>query len=341
MSNITLKELARKLGISVSTVSKALNDSFEISDETKQRVREMADAHQYRPNILAKSLKTGRSNTLAVLIPYLSNPFQSQVLEGAHQAAFERNYKLVFMQSRENEQLEQESLHVLQQQNVDGVIISPSANSDLKFLKQFHQQCPLVLVDRIDFELDTFKIGVSNEKGAFDATQHLIDTGRKDIFLLVGRNIGVNQKRIAGYKKALMANYIDVKESNIIQVEYGQSREVLVKNLSLILKERIGKDAHNVGLLGTTDTLTVSSLGILSNLGIAVPEQVAVIGFANTEAAESLNPSLSTIVQPAYDMGYQAVEKLISLLQSKNRFDMEFDTTILDSKMILRNSTRV
>ncbi len=341
MSNITLKELARKLGISVSTVSKALNDSFEISDETKQRVREMADAHQYRPNILAKSLKTGRSNTLAVLIPYLSNPFQSQVLEGAHQAAFERNYKLVFMQSRENEQLEQESLHVLQQQNVDGVIISPSANSDLKFLKQFHQQCPLVLVDRIDFELDTFKIGVSNEKGAFDATQHLIDTGRKDIFLLVGRNIGVNQKRIAGYKKALMANYIDVKESNIIQVEYGQSREVLVKNLSLILKERIGKDAYNVGLLGTTDTLTVSSLGILSNLGIAVPEQVAVIGFANTEAAESLNPSLSTIVQPAYDMGYQAVEKLISLLQSKNRFDMEFDTTILDSKMILRNSTRV
>lgn len=341
MSNITLKELARKLGISVSTVSKALNDSFEISDETKQRVREMADAHQYRPNILAKSLKTGRSNTLAVLIPYLSNPFQSQVLEGAHQAAFERNYKLVFMQSRENEQLEQESLHVLQQQNVDGVIISPSANSDLKFLKQFHQQCPLVLVDRIDFELDTFKIGVSNEKGAFDATQHLIDTGRKDVFLLVGRNIGVNQKRIAGYKKALMANYIDVKESNIIQVEYGQSREVLVKNLLLILKERIGKDAHNVGLLGTTDTLTVSSLGILSNLGIAVPEQVAVIGFANTEAAESLNPSLSTIVQPAYDMGYQAVEKLISLLQSKNRFDMEFDTTILDSKMILRNSTRV
>lgn len=341
MSNITLKELARKLGISVSTVSKALNDSFEISDETKQRVREMADAHQYRPNILAKSLKTGRSNTLAVLIPYLSNPFQSQVLEGAHQAAFERNYKLVFMQSRENEQLEQESLHVLQQQNVDGVIISPSANSDLKFLKQFHQQCPLVLVDRIDFELDTFKIGVSNEKGAFDATQHLIDTGRKDIFLLVGRNIGVNQKRIAGYKKALMANYIDVKESNIIQVEYGQSREVLVKNLSLILKGRIGKDAYNVGLLGTTDTLTVSSLGILSNLGIAVPEQVAVIGFANTEAAESLNPSLSTIVQPAYDMGYQAVEKLISLLQSKNRFDMEFDTTILDSKMILRNSTRV
>lgn len=341
MSNITLKELARKLGISVSTVSKALNDSFEISDETKQRVREMADAHQYRPNILAKSLKTGRSNTLAVLIPYLSNPFQSQVLEGAHQAAFERNYKLVFMQSRENEQLEQESLHVLQQQNVDGVIISPSANSDLKFLKQFHQQCPLVLVDRIDFELDTFKIGVSNEKGAFDATQHLIDTGRKDVFLLVGRNIGVNQKRIAGYKKALMANYIDVKESNIIQVEYGQSREVLVKNLSLILKARIGKDAYNVGLLGTTDTLTVSSLGILSNLGIAVPEQVAVIGFANTEAAESLNPSLSTIVQPAYDMGYQAVEKLISLLQSKNRFDMEFDTTILDSKMILRNSTRV
>ncbi len=341
MSNITLKELAAKLGISISTVSKALNDSFEISEETKLRVRKMAQEFNYKPNILAKSLKTGRSNSIGLIIPYLSNPFQSQVLEGAHQAAYERNYKLVFMQSRENAKLEQESLKTLQQQNVEGIIITPSANSNLKYLKQFHQMCPLVLVDRIDFDLDTFKIGVNSERGAYDATQHLIDSGRKNILVLCGRNIGVNQQRISGYNKALIANYITLNKENIIQVDYGQTREDLIKNLTVILADKLKRNLEPIGLLGTTDTLTVSALGILSNLGIKVPEQVAVIGFANTEAAESLNPSLSTIIQPAFEIGYKGVEKLIQMIESKDRYQIKFDTTILNTNIIPRNSTKV
>ncbi|OYD46394.1 hypothetical protein CHU00_06825 [Sphingobacterium cellulitidis] len=341
MSNITLKELASKLGLSVSTVSKALNNSFEISDETKLRVRKMAQKYNYRPNILAKSLKTGRSNSIAVIIPYLGNPFQSQLLEGAHKAAYERNYKLVFMQSHENTKLEQESLKTLQQQNVDGVIITPSANSNLKYLKQFHQICPLVLVDRIDFDLPTFKIGVNSEKGAFDATQHLIKSGRKNILVLCGMNIGINQKRISGYNKALMANFIPENKDNIIQVDYGQSREDLIKNLTHILKDKLSKTSEPMGILGTTDTLTVSTLGILSNLGIKVPEQVSVIGFANTEIAESLNPSLTTIIQPAFEIGVKGVEKLIQLIESKDRFKMDYDTTILDTFIVPRNSTKV
>lgn len=340
MNRITLRELANKLGISVSTVSKALNDSFEISKETKHRVRKMAQEYNYKPNIVAKSLKTGRSNTIGVIIPYLANPFQSQILEGAHQAAYDHNYKLVFMQSRENAKLEEESLEVLHQQDIDGVIIIPSANSNLKSLRQFNQQVPLVLVDRIDFEIDTYKIGVNNEKGAYEATQHLIDLNRRDILILCGRNIGVSEKRISGYKKALMANYIHNKKENIIQVDYGQSREDLIMNLTQILDEKIKKCNLPIGLLGTTDTLTVNTLGILSNLGISVPDQVAVIGFANTEVAESLNPSLSTIIQPAREIGYKGVEKLIQLIESKNRFQIDFDTIILDTTIIPRKSTK-
>jgi len=330
-----------KLGISVSTVSKALNDSFEISEDTKKKVREMADLYNYKPNILAKSLKTGRSNTIGVIIPYLANPFQSQVLEGAHQAAFERNYKLIFMQSRENAEIEEESIKVLQQQNIDGLIITPSANSNLKSLIEFNKLFPLVLVDRIDFDINTFKIGVNSEKGAYDATQHLIDIGRKDILILCGRNIGVSEKRIAGYKKALVANFVNFNSRNIIQVDYGQSRADLIKNLTNELSKVLKNYDHPIGLLGTTDTLTVSALGILSNMNIQVPEQVAVIGFANTEAAESLNPSLSTIIQPAIEIGYKGVEKLIQLIESKNRFQEEFDTTILDTYIIPRKSSKV
>lgn len=341
MSNITLKELALKLGLSVSTVSKALNNSFEISNETKLRVREMALKHDYRPNILAKSLKTGRSNSIGVIIPYLGNPFQSQLLEGAHEAAYEKNFKLVFMQSHENAKLEQESLKILQQQNVEGVIIMPSANSNLKYLMQFHQVCPLVLVDRIDFDLPTFKIGVNSEKGVFDATQYLIKSGRKNILVLCGMNIGINQKRISGYNKSLMLNFIPENKENIIQVDYGQSREDLIKNLSNILKNKLSNMSEPMGILGTTDTLTVSTLGILSNLGIKVPEQVSVIGFANTEVAECLNPSLSTIIQPAFEIGAKGVEKLIQLIESKDRFKIDFDTTILDTFIVHRNSTKM
>ncbi|WP_156305556.1 LacI family DNA-binding transcriptional regulator [Sphingobacterium endophyticum] len=341
MSRITLKELAFELGLSISTVSKALNDNFEISEITKNRVKEAASLLNYKPNLVAKSLKTGYNNTIAIIVPYFGNPFQSQVLEGAHQAAYERNYKLVFMQSRENAKLEQESLKTLNQQNVDGVIITPSANSNLKYLKQFHQICPLVLVDRIDFDLPTFKIGVNSEKGSYDATQHLINSGRRNILVLCGMNIGINQKRISGYNKALMANFIPFNKENIIQVDYGQSREDLIKNLTQILKNKLNQNSGPMGILGTTDTLTVSCLGILSNLGIRVPEQVSVIGFANTEAAESLNPSLSTIIQPAFEIGQKGVEKLIQLIESKDRFKMDFDTTILDTFIVARNSTKV
>ncbi|MFZ4862275.1 LacI family DNA-binding transcriptional regulator [Sphingobacterium sp. Mn56C] len=336
---MTLKELAQKLGLSASTVSKALNDSYEISNDTKQRVRDLADMYKYKPNILAKSLKTGRSNTIGVIIPYLSNPFQSQILEGAHQAAYDSNYKLIFMQSRENIELEQDSLQALCMQNIDGIIISPCANSCVKYLKQISLQVPLVLVDRIDYDLDTHKIGVDNEKGAYLATQHLIDMGRKDILLLSVQNIGVTNKRIVGYKKALLANYLDFKEEYIISVEYEQAKDNLITNLTHLLAKKLNEFNHPIGLLGTTDTLTVGSLGILSNLGVAVPEQVAVVGFANTEAADSMNPALSTVVQPAKQMGYQAVEKLVELIHHRKRLHADFDTIVLESTLVPRKST--
>lgn len=341
MGKITLKELSKLLGISVSSVSKALNDSHEISAETKKKVKALAEKHQYQPNILAKSLKTGKSNTIGIIIPYLANPFQSQILEGAHQAAYANNYKLVFMQSRENAKLEEESLFALQHQNIDGIIISPCANSNLDFIAKINQSFPIVLIDRIEFDLHTHKIGVDSERGAYEATQHLIDMGREQIIVLNGQNIGVAEKRLSGYKKALMANYIDYNEKLIIHVDYGQSRQDLIKNLKATLITTLSNLEKPIGLFGTTDTLTISVLGILSELNIRVPEDIAVIGFANTEAADSMNPSLSAVVQPAIEMGYKGVEKLIELIESKNRENITPEIIKLNPSLVLRNSTKV
>ena len=341
MGKTTLKELSKLLGISASSVSKALNDSHEISAATKKRVKALANKLQYQPNILAKGLKTGKSNTIGCIIPYLGNPFQSQILEGVHQAAYANNYKLVFMQSRENTKLEDESLMALQQQNIDGVIISPSADSNLELIRRMNESLPIVLIDRIDFDLNTHKIGVNGEKGAYEATQHLIDIGRRRIIVLNGQNIGVTQKRLSGYKKALIANYIDYNEQYIINVDYGQSRQDLVRNLKTTLKSVLDNIEMPIGLFGAADTLTVSALGILSELGIRVPKEIAVIGFANTEAADSLNPSLSTVVQPAIEMGYKSVEKLIELIESKDRHHITPDVIKFDPFLTLRNSTKV
>lgn len=338
-SRITLKKLAETLGLATSTVSKALSDSYEISAETKDRVRKLALEFNYKPNILAKGLKTGRSNTIAVIIPYLSNPFQSQLLEGAQQAAIENNFKIIFMQSRENPELEEECLEVLFQQNIDGVIISPCANSSAESLKRYNQFFPIVLVDRIDFDLPIFKIGVNNEKGGYTATQHLIDSGRKDILVICAENIGVSQHRLLGYKKALIANFIPYCKESIIQINYQQSQIDLKRNLTELLAVKVKNFEGPIGLLCTTDTITLYVLGILASLDIAVPKDVAVIGFANTEYAESLNPALTTIVQPAYAMGNLGVKKLIMSMQAKDRFEVDVQTILLETFIVPRKST--
>lgn len=329
------------LEISVSSVSKALNDSHEISVETKRKVQELAAAHNYRPNMFGKSLKTGRTNTVAIIIPYLSNPFQAQILEGAHQASYSNNYKLIFMQSREDSDTEMELLQSLISQKVDGILISPSANCSVEFLKEVNEAVPIVLIDRIDFDLDTHKIGVDNERGAFDATQHLLNMGRDNILVLNGKDLGVTHKRTVGHRNALMANHIDFVENNIIEIDYQLSRQDLVKSLRESLQAKLLMLERPIGILGNTDMLTLSVLGILSELGIRVPEEVAVIGFSNTEAADSLNPALSTVVQPAIEMGRMGIEKLVELIECKNRHQTAMTITKLDPVIVLRKSTTI
>ncbi|MFD2597840.1 LacI family DNA-binding transcriptional regulator [Sphingobacterium corticis] len=341
MANITLKQLAKMLGISVSSVSKALNDSHEISEETKIKVRKLAKQEGYRPNMFGKSLKTGRTNTVAVIIPYLANPFQSQILEGAHQAAYANDYKLIFIQSREDQEIERDLLHSLIDQRIDGIIISPSANSDPTFLRAINEEVPIVLIDRIDFDVETHKIGVDNERGAFDATEHLIASGRRDILVLNGKGLGVTQKRTSGYQKALLANYIPFRSEYIVEIDYQQSKQEMADELRQILKEKLQMMPDKIGLLGNTDVLTVTALAVLADLGIEVPNQVAVIGFSNTEAAEAMNPSLSTVVQPAIEMGRLGIEKLIELIKCKNRNQLNPTITTLAPIMALRKSTKV
>lgn len=343
MAKVTLKELAKELNMSVSTVSKALNDSYEISEATKQRVKEVALKHNYRPNTLAKFLKLGRSNNIGVIISSIGSPFQAQIVEALHSSAVSNDFNLIMMQSQDSEEIEKKAINTLINHGVEGILISPAfENSNIQLLTQLHKtSCPIVIFDRVNYNLDTYKVGVNGEKSVYQATEELIRIGRKNIAVLCGKNIGVTRERLGGYKQALQDYNIDLINEYVIYCNYNNSLQGIDADLEQKLQKLLNSDNPPNAILGTTDTLTTRVLGILSNMGIRVPEQLAVIGFANTEIANSLNPSLSTIRQPTFDMGRIAIHKLIKLINTKYREQIDFEEILLESRIDLRNSTLV
>lgn len=343
MGKVTLKELAKELNMSVSTVSKALNDSYEISETTKAKVKEVALKHNYRPNALAKFLKLGRSNNVGVIISSIGSPFQAQIIEALHLSAVNNGFNLMLMQSQDSEEVEKKALNTLINHGVEGVLISPAfENSNIDLLSHLHHTtCPVVLFDRINYNLDTFKIGVNNERSVYNATEELIKIGRKKIVVLCGKNIGVTRDRLRGYQKALADNQIEFNSEYIIYCNYNNSLEGIDDDMRIKLVNLLESANSPDAILGTTDTLTTRVLGVLSELSIRVPKDLAVIGFANTEIANSLNPSLSTICQPTFEMGQIAIDKLIKLINTKNRNQIDYQEILLDSTIQLRKSTSV
>jgi len=341
MTKITLKELAKALKLSVSTVSKSLNDSYEISESTKVKVREYANKLNYTPNLQAKNLKLGKTNNIGVIISTISSFFQAQIIQEIQLEATKAGYNLIMMQSQDSEKHEATALQTLINHSVEGIIISPAfENSNLELLTHIHNNiCPVILFDRIKFKLNTFKIGVNNHKAVYQATQELIRIKRTDILLLCGKNIGVTEDRIDGYRQALRDHFIDFKSKNIIYCSYENTFEEMDNILEKIFSDLAENNNLPNAIIGTTDTLTTRVLGVLAKLSIKVPEQIAVIGFSNTTIPYSLNPPLSTIEQPIKSMASHAMEKLLYLI--KNPAESQMEEILLDSTITLRRSTEV
>lgn len=341
MTKITLKDISQALKLSTSTISKALNNSYEISDETKQIVLNYVKEHNYQPNRLAKSLKSGKTNTIGVIACSINNTFFSQVFEGIQQAAIENNYEVIMMQSLENEIIEKKALDSLLFRSVDGILIAPvSENSNVELLQNIHENiCPIILFDRISSKINTHKVGSNDFIGAYNATKQLIDINRKKIIFIRGSKFSEDHQRILGYKKSLKDHNIPYNEDYILSCDLDDLNKMdqqIKEGISDYLSRKIIPNA----IIGATDVITTRALGILAEMDIKVPDQFAVIGFSNTDIAFSLNPSLSTIRQPADRIGYLALSKMIELIDNKSRIK-EYDTILLDTTIQLRNSTKI
>jgi len=335
---ITMNDIARALDLSASTVSKALSNSYEISEKTKKLVLDYAEANNYRPNLIAQSLKQGHSNSIGIVVANIDNHFFSQVINGIESIAYREGYNVIFTQTHESYDLEVKNVNNLANRSVDGLLISLSTETNnIEHLQKLQQQgLPIVFFDKVSYEMNTHKVIVDNFKGSYEATNHLIKSGYKRIAHLTSTaNTYVTRERLAGYIKALKDNNMPVNEQYIKYFMQGGRDQEEVK---YILNELLAGNDRADALLSAFDKITTATLLVLNKMKIKIPQDVALFGFTNTVLAEVLNPSLSTVYQPAFEIGKAATEMLISLIRSKEPVT-EFETIVLPTQLFLRNST--
>lgn len=336
---ITIRDIARELNLSVSTVSKALRDSYEISGKTKKLVSEYAQAHNYRPNPIAQSLKKGHSKSIGIVVSSIDNQFYSQVINGIESVAYKEGYNIFITQTHESFDLEVMNVNHLTHRSIDGLLISLSTETkDVSHLQSLHQKgLPIVLFDRVTDEINTHKVIVDNFKAGYDATQHLLQCGYKKIAHITSpAHIFITSGRMDGYKKALVDHGMEVDERYIKYCMHGG------KDLGEIeqgLNELLSMEERPDAIFTASDRITTSVLMLLHKLKIAIPQEVALLGFTNTLLGEVLNPSLSCVVQPAFEIGKQSMELLMSVIKSKWPVT-SFETRVLATSLFERSSSR-
>lgn len=335
----TLKDIAYALGLSVSTVSKALRDSYEISPKTKKIVIDYAKSINYKPNMIARSLRQGKTKTICIVVSTIDNHFFSQVISGIESLAVSKDYKVIITQTHESAEKEMSNIWHLRDGAIDGLIISLSTETtDTRYLQQLQKQgLPIVLIDRVTDDIETHKVVVDNYKGAYDATKHLLETGRCRIAHITSSTTSsISKERLAGYKHALNEKGIPFYEGYVkFCLHGGRDLTEIQRALDELFHEPVKPDA----IFTASDRITTTTLMQLNKLRITIPDEIALIGFTNTILADELSPSLSTIFQPAFDMGRKSMEMLIEILESRTAI-VEFETVVFPAQLFIRNSTR-
>jgi LacI family transcriptional regulator len=334
---ITLKDLAATLGVSVSTVSKALKDSPEISKDTIARVKEIAKELNYRPNTLALSLKNRKTKTIGVIIPDILNTFFARILYGIEQESTTLGYNIITCLSNELFEKENNSIQLLANGSVDGFIMSASEETqtkgEIKHLKEtINQDVPIVMFDRVLNEVDCDKVIIDDFNATFKATETLINEGRKKIILInsIGE-LSVGKLRVLGYKKAL-EKHVGYKEKPII-IEINDDQELLNDQLEKIVLEYGDMD----GALCIDNISGVMLVNVAQRLGKKIPEDLSVIGFSSNKISHLSYPPLSTVAQYAEEIGQHSVRMLVERLENKTKGNAK--TITIDYSIELRGTT--
>lgn len=336
---VTIKDIAKALGLSTSTVSRALRDSYEISPETKRLVLAYAEKINYHPNPIALSLKERRSRSIGVIVAEIANSFFSQAIDGIESIAYQNGYNVIISQTRESSERESTNLNYLTSRSIDGLIVSVSAETtDFSGFRELYDRgMPIVFFDRIVAEINTHKVVVDSYRGAYDATVHLLNNGYRRIAAIAGSEyLSITRDRMAGYTAALQEKGMD--PSPALQyhcLHGGLIRAEVEQGLDQLLSAPEKPDA----ILALSDKLTTGCLRVLKSRQIRVPDDIGLIGFSNSDLTELIDPPLSIIKQPAFKMGEMATSLLLQMIESKKPIT-EFETRSLAPEIVIRTSSR-
>ena len=334
-TSVTIHDLARELNISASTVSRALNDNPRISQATKDKIKSLANKLGYQPNTVASNLRTQKTNTIGIVVPLINRHFFSTFITGVEDVAFEAGYNVIISQSKDLLDKESRVVHSLFSNRVDGLIISMSMQTDQydHFNLFANKNIPMVFFDRVAPDFKAHKIVIDDFSSGRSATQHLINQGCKRIAHLAGPvSLNTYRDRMNGYLDALKENKLPIDDELIIY-----NRLTRVDGLTAIkqfLKLKNPPDAIFCG----NDTSALSMIVYLRELGIRVPDDISIVGFSNEPFSEVVTPSISTIKQPAYEMGQKAAELIIEEIEQKKP-SKKYQTIILPSELIIRESS--
>lgn len=335
---ITIKEIAKEAGVSIATVSMIINKKDKnISEATRIRVLDVIKKYNYIPNAMAGSLVTQRTNMVGLILPDITNPFFPGIARGAEDKANEAGYSIIFCNTDDKLEVEEKYIETLTKKMVDGIIIAHSSNSEK--MSEILEKCkfPLILIDR-DFYSENIrgKVLVNNFEGSYDGVKYLINKGYKNIAYLSGSlKTNTARDRLEGYKKALSDNGISIN-NNLIK--YGKYKIDWGKTgVDELLKENEKFDAIFCG----NDLIAIGAIKELKLKGYRIPDDIGVMGFDDIYLAGLIEPPLTTIRQPNYQMGYMAMELLIENLKNagkNNSYNNEVKTITLKTEIIERNS---
>lgn len=333
---VTLKQIAKELDVSISTVSKSLKDSHEISEDTRQKVQAFAKLYNYKPNNIALSLKNKKTKTIGIIIPEIVHHFFATVISGIEQVANENGYNVIVCLSDESFDKEVINMELLANGSTDGFILSLSKETQQK--KDFHhiqeiisQGMPVVMFDRVTNDVFCDKVIIDDQQAAYDAIQFFISRGFKKIALLTTVDyVSVGKLRTDGYLKALRENGIEINEDLIVKIED-------IDNCSNKIESLI-KNQEFDALFAVNELFAVTAIKLANKQSKKVPDDFSVIGFTDGIISQFSTPSISTVSQNGIKMGRKAAKMLIDRLE-KDEEDELYTTEIIETELVLREST--
>ncbi len=330
--SVTLKEIAKLAGVSTATVSHVLNHTRYVSEETRERVQRVIDETGYQPNMIARSLRSGESSTIGLLIPDISNQFFAEIAKRIEDDGFDHNYSVILCNSAEELSRESTYIDVLIANQVAGIILIATESKQDQLMRIKSRKIPLVLVDR---EIPLFfgdVVLVNNEQGGYVATNYLIELGHRKIACIRGsNNITPSADRVKGYKRALQENGINFRDEYIIKGDFGckSGEDSLMKLMSLT-------DLPSA-IFVCNDMMAIGVLKKAKEISLPIPEDMSIIGFDNIQFSAMVTPALTTIAQPIDMIASTAISRLINNIKVENNQSQGI-RIVLDTHLVVRES---